>query len=149
MSNEVIQRATSLVEGFDARVKAASADSDEILKQTAAMMRKSVREHDLVARIGGDEFAVVFWDKEGPRTPREPRPGVVSRPPHSPVQVFERFKRLIQSEQFTALGQHGRGKLGISAGLAGLVRLAVITTDVSALAGKAWSRGATPRVSCM
>lgn len=91
---------------------------DEILKQTAAMMRKSVREHDLVARIGGDEFAVVFWDKEGPRTPREPRPGVVSRPPHSPVQVFERFKRLIQSEQFTALGQHGRGKLGISAGLA-------------------------------
>ncbi|QOV88923.1 sensor domain-containing diguanylate cyclase [Humisphaera borealis] len=91
---------------------------DEILKQTASMMRKSVREHDLVARIGGDEFAVVFWDKEGPRTPREPRPGVVSRPPHSPVQVFERFKRLIQSDEFTALGQHGRGKLGISAGLA-------------------------------
>ena len=91
---------------------------DEILKQTAAMMRKSVREHDLVARIGGDEFAVVFWDKEGPRQPREPKPGVTSRPPHSPVQVFERFKRLIQSDEFTALGHHGRGKLGISAGLA-------------------------------
>lgn len=91
---------------------------DEILKQTAAMMRKSVREHDLVARIGGDEFAVVFWDKEGPRQPREPRPGVTSRPPQSPVQVFERFKRLIESDEFTALGHHGRGKLGISAGLA-------------------------------
>jgi len=91
---------------------------DEILKQTAAMMRKCVREHDLVARIGGDEFAVVFWDKEGPRQPRDPKPGVTNRPPHSPVQVFERFKRMIHSDQFTALGHLGRGKLGISAGLA-------------------------------
>ncbi|HEX8912933.1 MAG TPA: GGDEF domain-containing protein, partial [Humisphaera sp.] len=91
---------------------------DEILKQTAAMMKRCTREHDLVARIGGDEFAVVFWDKEGPRQPREPRPGNVSRPPQSPVQVFERFKRMIQSDDFTALGTHGVGKLGISAGLA-------------------------------
>ncbi|MDB5297333.1 MAG: hypothetical protein JWO31_3316 [Phycisphaerales bacterium] len=91
---------------------------DEILKQTAAMMKKCTREHDLVARIGGDEFAVVFWDKEGPRQPRQPRSGNVSRPPQSPVQVFERFKRMIQSARFTALGEHGQGKLGISAGLA-------------------------------
>ena len=91
---------------------------DEILKQTATMMKRCTRDHDLVARIGGDEFAVVFWDKEGPRQPREPKPGIVSRPPHSPVQVFERFKRMIQSEEFTALGTHGQGKLGISAGLA-------------------------------
>ena len=91
---------------------------DEILKQTAAMMKKSTREHDLVARVGGDEFAVVFWDKDGPRQPREPRLGNVSRPPHSPVQVFERFKRMIGSPEFTALGPTGQGKLGISAGLA-------------------------------
>jgi GGDEF domain-containing protein len=91
---------------------------DEILKQTAALMKRCTREHDLVARIGGDEFAVVFWDKEGPRQPREPRPGNISRPPQSPVQVFERFKRMIQSDQFTALGSHGVGRLGISAGLA-------------------------------
>lgn len=91
---------------------------DEILKQTAAMMKRSTREHDLVARIGGDEFAVVFWDKDGPRQPREPRQGNVSRPPHSPVQVFERFQRLIRSPDFTALGPTGQGQLGISAGLA-------------------------------
>ena len=45
---------------------------DEILKQTAKLMKLCTRQHDLVARIGGDEFAVVFWDKEGPRQPRDP-----------------------------------------------------------------------------
>src|SRR5205807_5874815 len=77
---------------------------DEILKQAAALMRRCTRQHDLVARIGGDEFAVVFWDKEGPRQPREPKPGVISRPPQTPLQVFERFNGLISSEEFPLLG---------------------------------------------
>jgi GGDEF domain-containing protein len=91
---------------------------DEILRQAAALMRRCTRQHDLVARIGGDEFAVVFWDKEGPRQPRDPKPGVVSRPPQQPLQVFERFKRLIASEEFPLLGQTGKGSLTVSAGLA-------------------------------
>src|SRR5439155_27201535 len=48
---------------------------DEILRQVAALMKRCTRDHDLVARIGGDEFAVVFWDKEGRRQPKEPRLG--------------------------------------------------------------------------
>jgi GGDEF domain-containing protein len=94
------------------------ATGDEILKQAAALMKRCTRQHDLVARIGGDEFAVVFWDKEGPRQPREPKPGVSSRPPQEPLQVFERFKRLMSSEEFPLLGQTGKGSLTVSAGLA-------------------------------
>jgi GGDEF domain-containing protein len=91
---------------------------DEILKQAAALMRRCTRQHDLVARIGGDEFAVVFWDKEGPRQPKDPKPGVTSRPPVEPLQVFERFRGLISSEEFPLLGQTGKGVLTVSAGLA-------------------------------
>jgi GGDEF domain-containing protein len=94
------------------------ATGDEILKQAAALMKRCTRQHDLVARIGGDEFAVVFWDKEGPRQPRDPKPGVTSRPPQEPLQVFERFKRLMSSEEFPLLGQTGKGSLTVSAGLA-------------------------------
>jgi GGDEF domain-containing protein len=92
---------------------------DEILKQTAALMRQCTREHDVVARIGGDEFAVVFWDKEGPRQARDPKAAPVPhRPPQSPEQVFDRFKRLLADEKFPVLGPSGQGTLGISAGMA-------------------------------
>ena len=91
---------------------------DDILRQAAALMRRCTRQHDLVARIGGDEFAVVFWDKDGPRQPRSPKPGAVYRPPQEPLQIFERFKGLITSEEFPLLGQTGKGNLTVSAGLA-------------------------------
>ena len=91
---------------------------DEILKQTAALMKRCTREHDLVARIGGDEFAVVFWDKEGPRQPLHPDHGTPWRPPQTPIQVFKRFQKLIATEEFPVLGQSGKGVLGISAGMA-------------------------------
>jgi GGDEF domain-containing protein len=92
---------------------------DEILRQVAALMKRCTREHDLVARIGGDEFAVVFWDKEGPRQPKDPGSGALpGRPPQAPHDIFKRFQRLIASEDFPMLGQSGKGVLGVSAGLA-------------------------------
>jgi len=91
---------------------------DEILKQTAALMKKCVRDHDLVARISGDEFAVVFWEKEGPRQPREPGTGAPGRPPQTPVQILERFRRLLSTQHFNGLGPAGQGILTISGGLA-------------------------------
>ncbi len=43
------------------------AAGDDILCETAQLMRRITREHDIVARIGGDEFAVLFWDRQPPR----------------------------------------------------------------------------------
>jgi GGDEF domain-containing protein len=91
---------------------------DEILRQTAALMKRCVRDHDLVARISGDEFAVVFWEKEGPRQPREPNAGAPGRPPQTPVQILERFQRLLSTQTFNGLGPAGQGTLTISGGLA-------------------------------
>jgi GGDEF domain-containing protein len=102
---------------------------DEILQQTASLMRRCCREHDLVARISGDEFAVVFWEKEGPRqrfTPSPPDAPPVSkaaapppsRVPQEPRQILERFRRMLSLPDFTNLGASGRGTLTISGGLA-------------------------------
>jgi GGDEF domain-containing protein len=91
---------------------------DEILRQTASLMKRCVRDHDLVARISGDEFAVVFWEKEGPRQPKDANAGPPGRPPQTPVQILERFRRLLASQAFTGLGPAGQGTLTISGGLA-------------------------------
>jgi PleD family two-component response regulator len=91
---------------------------DQILKETAALMRRTCREHDLVARIGGDEFAVVFWEKEGPRQPKGQQPVMPAKPPQSPRLVFERFRKLMASQDFPGLGATGKGVLTISGGLA-------------------------------
>jgi PleD family two-component response regulator len=92
---------------------------DEILKQTAALMRRCCRPSDLVARISGDEFAVVFPQKEGPRQPRDPAlAGSTARVPQSVRAVCDRFRRLISSPDFGVLGATGQGTLTISGGLA-------------------------------
>jgi GGDEF domain-containing protein len=92
---------------------------DEILKQTAALMRKTCRAHDIVARISGDEFAVIFWEKEGPRQPREPKAGKPSpRVPQSVEAIVQRFLRAIASPELNSLGPSGKGVLTISGALA-------------------------------
>jgi len=94
---------------------------DEILRQTASLMKRCSRDHDMVARISGDEFAVVFWDKDGPRQPREAHPPtapVGSRVPQNIKTILQRFQRLVASSDFTGLGTHGKGELTISGGLA-------------------------------
>jgi GGDEF domain-containing protein len=92
---------------------------DEILKETAKLIRSCSREHDHVARISGDEFGVIFWEKEGPRQPRDPKPGAAaSRVPQNIVQILERFQHAIAASDLKMLGPQGRGSLSISGGLA-------------------------------
>jgi two-component system cell cycle response regulator len=91
---------------------------DAILKQTSALIKRCCRDHDLVARISGDEFAVVFWEKDGPRQPRHPQPTGAARLPSSLVPILDRFRKLISTHDFPGLGPTGQGTLTISGGLA-------------------------------
>ena len=85
---------------------------DEILRETARLMRASVREHDAVARIGGDEFAVIFWDRDP--TPRRPN----SQHPHSVLKAARRFQQAVYAHKFPKLLDQTPGTLTISGGLA-------------------------------
>jgi len=87
------------------------AAGDEILVQTAALMRQITREHDIVARIGGDEFAVLFWDAEPPRKPD-------SKHPQTAAVLAERFVQALGTLEFPSLGPEATGVLTISGGLA-------------------------------
>ena len=116
---------------------------DEILRQSSALIRRCVRDHDLVARIGGDEFAVVFWEKDSPRVPHDPESaGAGGRFPQGPLQIAARFRRLLAEPAFAALGQTGEGSLTISGGMAVYPFDAQTSDDLIAAADRALMQGA-------
>jgi len=88
------------------------AAGDEILCQCGKLMQAEVRSHDIVARIGGDEFGVIFWDAEQPRRPNSQHPVDVRL-------AAERFQRAVSEQRFPKLANEAPGTLTISAGLAG------------------------------
>ncbi len=87
------------------------ATGDEVIRHAGALFRRHCREQDVVTRYGGDEFAVVFWDPQGPRAPG-------SKHPASALGVLDRVTKSLASEVFAPLGAEGSGKLTISGGLA-------------------------------
>jgi len=87
------------------------AAGDEILREAARLITSVVRDHDVVARIGGDEFIVVFWDAEGPRRPNSQHPATVRT-------AATRFQRAICQHEFPKLAEEAPGTLTISGGLA-------------------------------
>ncbi|MEM9252393.1 MAG: GGDEF domain-containing protein [Planctomycetota bacterium] len=90
------------------------AAGDEILREAARLMRSVVREHDVVARIGGDEFAVIFWDAEPPRT-EDP---AAAQHPTDVLQCAKRFQAAVCRHEFPKLLDQQAGTLTISGGLA-------------------------------
>jgi len=100
------------------------AAGDEILQQAAVLMRRICRPHDAVGRIGGDEFAVVFWDgpkRESAGVEAERRSAAADHPREA-IFIAERFRREFNRSELHMLGPDGKGVLTISGGLASFPR---------------------------
>ena len=88
------------------------AAGDAILAGAAQLMQSTVRAHDVVARIGGDEFGVIFWDPRGRREEGSSHPDDV-------LEIARRFQRAITDLTFPQLSAEAPGTLTISGGIAG------------------------------
>ena len=97
---------------------------DEILKQAAVLMRRCCRSHDVVGRIGGDEFIVIFWDNRPHKSSRTgtERRSAKSEHPDKALFIAERFRREFNKAELHMLGPEGKGVLTISGGLASFPR---------------------------
>jgi len=95
---------------------------DDVLRQTAKLIRRCCRNQDVVIRMGGDEFAVIFGDVPGEQAPigqsvadrRKSSQGH----PRQTVFMAERFRQEMAAMPFEHLGPKGKGSLTISGGLA-------------------------------
>ena len=108
---------------------------DEILKQAGVLMRRCCRGHDVVGRIGGDEFAVVFWDdpliseSTIEQAKKDERRSTDSDHPNEAISIARRFVSELEKTPTPVgnlnnegLGPKGVGTLTISGGLASFPR---------------------------
>ena len=81
---------------------------DEVLREVAKLMQWNFRSHDVVARLGGEEFAVILWDGRGRDSDWQGHP----------LQAYffaERLRRAMMRHHFGAIGRAG---VTLSGGLA-------------------------------
>lgn len=105
---------------------------DQILKQAAMLMQRCCRAHDVVGRIGGDEFAVVFWDvgRRAGYDVQTDRRSAATGHPRDAIFVAKRFMEELEKAEFHLLGSSGKGILTISGGLATFPRDAATVRDL-------------------
>lgn len=87
------------------------AAGDEILREAGRLFQACCRRNDVVCRYAGDEFAVVFWDAEGPRQPGSQHPSDV-------LELVGRFRMTLREHEFLRLGKEAKGLITVSGGLA-------------------------------
>jgi diguanylate cyclase (GGDEF)-like protein len=113
---------------------------DEVLKQAAVLMRRCCRGHDVVGRIGGDEFAVVFWDRQSTEVrsqKAENRRQTLAEHPKEAIFIAKRFRRELGRAELHLLGPEGKGVLTISGGLASFPRDGAMIQELFQQADKA------------
>ncbi len=93
---------------------------DDILKQVAVLMRRCCREHDIIGRIGGDEFVVIFWDlpRRQEAIGQTERRSAAADHPKEVLSIAKRFTGELNRAELSLLGPEGKGTLTISGGLA-------------------------------
>lgn len=84
--------------------------ADEVLIEVVRLLTSVIRPSDRVCRIGGDEFAVVFYEPGGPRNPG-------SKHPTSVQEIAARFQSQIRQKRFPKLGLDAPGTLTVSGGM--------------------------------
>jgi GGDEF domain-containing protein len=112
---------------------------DEVLKQAAVLMRRCCRGHDVVGRIGGDEFAVVFWDDPRRKLSKEEteRRSITADHPKEAIFIAKRLRKGLGKAELHLLGPEGKGVLTISGGLSSFPRDGTTTDELFEQADKA------------
>jgi len=97
---------------------------DSILRQAAVLIRRCCRTHDVVGRIGGDEFAVIFWDdpKREKTMTNDERRSMQAGHPNEAICIAKRFVSELKKAELNLLGPDGKGVLAISGGLSSYPR---------------------------
>jgi GGDEF domain-containing protein len=95
---------------------------DEVLKKAAILIQRCCRKHDVVGRMGGDEFAVVFWDDPRCVPPPEgsERRSFTAEHPRELILIAKRFRRELEKTELKLSAANGKEILTISGGLATL-----------------------------
>lgn len=84
---------------------------DHVLCEIVELLRACIRRGDHIFRIGGDEFAVLFCDPDGPR-----RGGTIDR--DAATTIANRFQRAVTEMSLTHIGLEGPGTVSVSTGFA-------------------------------
>jgi diguanylate cyclase (GGDEF)-like protein len=83
---------------------------DQVLREVADLMRLTFRSHDVICRLGGEEFAVVLWDGRGQKSGS----GWQGHPAAA-LEFAERLRQATMHHRFAGIRRAG---LTLSGGLA-------------------------------